>query len=61
MANSISIIGHVGHGSRGGRRVHQQDQVITRGGLMKALTSGSHNNAEWMQLIIEFFEVWSTS
>lgn len=52
----ISIIGYLSHGSRGGKAIHQQDQVIGMNGIMKALTSGSHNNAEWMQFIIE---VWS--
>ena len=54
MAN-IDIVGYLPHGSRGGRTTHQQDQVIGKNGLMKALTSGSHNNAEWMQFILEVY------
>lgn len=54
---SIDIIGYLPHGTRGGRDKHQQDQVIGMRGIMKALTSGSHNNAEWMQFIIRLYEI----
>ena len=35
----------------GGR--HQQDYIISPEGVCKALTAGSHLNADWMTLIYE--------
>lgn len=56
MRCRIQIVGYLPHGNRGGRTAHQQDLVLGTGGIMKTLTSGSHNNAEWMQFIIEIYE-----
>lgn len=52
----IEIVGYLTHGSRGGKKKHhQQDQVLGIDGIMKALSCGFHNNAEWMQVILEVY------
>lgn len=54
----LNIVGYLTHGTRGGKILHhQQDQVLGKNGIMKALTAGSHNNAEWMQFVIEIYEL----
>ena len=57
---NIHTIGYLYHSNRGVKSRHQQDQVLTTDGLMKALTAGSHNNAEWMQFILEVFALPSS-
>lgn len=54
--NRIEIVGYLPHGTRGGKvKHHQQDQVLGKNGIMKALSCGFHNNAEWMQVILEVY------
>ena len=36
---------------------HQQDFIISPEGVCKALTAGSHLNADWMTLIYEDEEI----
>ena len=36
---------------------HQQDFIISPEGVCKALTSGSHLNADWMTLIYEEYRI----
>ena len=40
---------------------HQQDFIISPEGVCKALTSGSHLNADWMTLIYEEYRIQDDS
>ena len=55
MKNKIKYAGTI----RGGQ--HQQDFIISPEGVCKALTSGSHLNADWMTLIYEEYRIQDDS
>lgn len=55
MKNKINYAGTI----RGGR--HQQDFIISPEGICKALTAGSHLNADWMTFIYEEYGIQDVS